>query len=180
MTLLLLLGCAPRVAVGGGITDDVPKPAAYEATIREATRELRLYEEIVHVLLVKALYLSPGVRAAMGRMRAHLLLLDTVEVAAEPAHEVLFTAASEHRDDLAFGLADEAPWRVRAFVDGRPCTPDTVTRVPITAMDRALLPWLTEWDTLWRARFATDCGAEGLFELQLTGPHGAGELGWRL
>lgn len=188
--VLLAPACATRVAVGDGITDDVPAPEAYAATVRARTRELRLYEGLTTALLARATYLDADLRRAAEQLRAHLLLLEpalrqerlaAAEAAAAASHEVVLAVASEHRDDLVLGTSPDHPWRVRAFVDGRPCTPEAVERWgDASAVDLRLLPHVTPWDTLWRARFAKDCGDGGLFELQLTGGHGTGELGWRL
>jgi hypothetical protein len=186
--LLPLLACAARVAVGDGIADDVPAPAHYDRSVAAATRELRLYDGLSTALLMRATWLDPTFRTEEEAERAHLLLLEP------PAHEARLTASlaeaatthvfvlsadSQWREDLKFGFGEDAPWRLRAFVDGRACTPVATEEVKTpTALDRSLFPHQTPWSHLWIARFSTDCGASGKLILQATGPHGTGEMGW--
>lgn len=188
MVVLALLACVPRAPVGE-VTDGVPAPARYAATVRDGTRELKLYDELTTVLIVRATYLGAPMRRAMEAQRAHLLLLEpaardarlaTAEAEAAQAHTVVFSAASELDDALDFGAGEDMPWRVRAFVDGRPCEALAVEPRAVEPLDRALLPHLTDWDELWEARFSRECGERGQFELQLTGPRGVGELAWAL
>lgn len=188
MILALLLGCAGRAPVGDAMVADVAPPGDYEALAREATRELRLYDGLTTTLLVRAAYLDANFRRALEGMRAHLLLLEpparearlaaSLDEAAR-AHVFVIAADGQDRQELRFGAGEDVPWRLRAFVAGKPCTPETVEAIEPTPMDERLYPFHTRWSALWSARFAADCGGSGPIVLQVTGPAGAGELGWR-
>lgn len=189
MIVALLLACAGRVAVGDNLVADVPAPADYDASVRAATRELKLYEALSTALLMRVAYLDPAFRRAREDMRAHLFLLSPEERAerlaaslaeAETAHVFLLSADSQWRDDLRFGFGDEAPWRLRLFAGGKVCTPERVTPIEPTPLDARLDPFHTSWSTLHEVRFQTDCGRSSPMILQVTGPRGAGELSWRL
>jgi hypothetical protein len=189
MILALLLACQARVAVGDSIADDVPAPDHYDRSVVAATRELRLYDGLTTALLARATFLDPDFRRAAAALRAHLLLLEAPARDADLATSLqegaasnvfVISADSEWREDLRFGFGTDQPWRLRAFVAGQACTPEDVEEVKHpTALDHTLYPHQTPWSRLWIARFATDCGAEGPVVLQITGPHGTGELGWR-
>ena len=187
MILLVLAGCEARVAAGVGIQADVPEPAHYDRAVAAATRELRLYDGLTTALLVRATWLDSTFRRTFEAERSHLLLLEPdIRAArlaaslseAEAAHAFVFSVDSQWRADLRFGFGDEEPWRLRAFVGGQPCTPETVAEIERpSALERALYPHQTPWSQLWTARFSADCGA-GPPLLQFTGPHGTGEVGW--
>ncbi len=188
MILALLSACAGRVAVGETITADVPAPPDFTETTRAATRELRLYDALSTAILVRAVWLDADFRRAQEAMRAHLLLLEAPDRAArlaaslaeaETHHVIVFAADSQWREDLSFGTGDAEPWRLRLFADGVPCTPESVSELDPTPLDERLYPFHNRWSSLWRARFLTDCGRGSPLILQVTGPHGTGELGWR-
>ena len=188
MILALLVACQARVAVGDHVTADVPAPDDFDAAARNATRELRLYTDgLTTALLLRAAWLDADYRGAIEAERAHRLLLEPAlraeRLAASLAEEqttytFVFSADSQFRDDLSFGFGEETPWRLRLFADGRPCTPMAIEPFEPTALDLRLYPFHTRWSTLWNARFARDCGT-GPLVLQVTGPRGTGELGWR-
>lgn len=188
MILALLLACQARQAVGDDIMADVPPPGDYDASVRGATRELRLYTDgLTTSLLLRAAWLDPGFRRTMESQRAHLLLLEP-DLRAErlaaslaeagAAYVFVFSADSQFRDDLRFGFGEAEPWRLRLFADGRPCAPETLVEIVPTPMELDLYRFHNRWSSLWSARFEKDCG-KGPLVLQVTGPHGAGELGWR-
>jgi hypothetical protein len=184
----LLVACHARQAVGDTITSDVPAPPGYDATLRAGTRELLLYSDgLTTSLLLRAAWLDPEVRRAMEAQRAHVLLLEP-EVRAErlaaslaeadAAYVFVFSADSQFREDLRFGFGEDEPWRLRLFAGGRPCTPETVVEIEPTPLELDLYRYHNRWSSLWSARFSKDCG-QGPLVLQVTGPHGTGELGWR-
>jgi hypothetical protein len=185
--ILALFGCASRVAVGDGLLADVPAPEAYDAAVRAATRELRLYTDgLSTALLLRAAWLDPDFRRAQEALRAHLFLLDAptraarldASLAEEQAHYVFVVAAdSQWRDELNLAFDDSTPWRIRAFAGGRACTPEAVQTLEPTPTDHQLYPFLDRWSHSWTVRFARDCG-DGPLVLQLAGPRGAGEVGW--
>lgn len=187
MIFALLVACQARRPVGDDITADVPPPDNYAAAVRAATRELRLYSDgLTTSLLLRGAWLHPDFRREMEAERAHVLLLEPAARAerlaaslaeADTAHVFVLSADSQFRDDLRFGFGEAEPWRLRLFAGGRPCTPETITKVEPTAMDLRLHPYHTRWSTLWNARFSKDCGS-GPLVLQVTGPHGTGEIGW--
>lgn len=189
MILALLVACQARVSVGDTMTADVPAPDDYAADLRGATRELRLYTDgLTTALLLRATRLDAPYRRAQEALRAHLYLLGPAEreaalaaslAEAEAAHVFVFSVDSKWRDELAFGFGDGAPWRLRLFVDDRPCTGESVTEMEPGPLDARIYPHHNRWSQLWSARFAADCGADGPMVLQVTGPRGAGELGWR-
>ncbi|MDP2311179.1 MAG: hypothetical protein Q8P18_34480 [Pseudomonadota bacterium] len=188
MIFALLVACQARRAVGDDITADVPAPHAYDASVRDATRELRLYTDgLTTSLLLRAAWLDPDFRRAMEAQRAHVLLLEPELRAerlaaslaeADAAHVFVLSADSQYREDLRFGFGEAEPWRVRLFAAGRPCTPESIAEMEPTPLDLDLLRYHTRWGSLWTVRFSKDCG-EGPLVLQVTGPRGAGELGWR-
>ncbi|MDP2312099.1 MAG: hypothetical protein Q8P41_04280 [Pseudomonadota bacterium] len=187
MIFALLVGCHARTSVGDHILADVPRPDNYDADARAATRELRLYSDgLTTSLLLRAARLDPDFRRAMEAQRAHLMLLESAVreerlaaslAEAEVAYVFVLSADSQFRDDLRFGFGEAEPWRLRLFADGRPCTPESVTEIEPTPLDLQLYPHHTRWSSLWNVRFARDCGA-GPLVLQVTGPHGTGEMGW--
>jgi hypothetical protein len=184
----LLLACSARVPLGDAMVADVPPPGDYAALAREATRELRLYDGLATSLLARVAYLDANFRRAMEGMRAHLLLLEAPAREARlsasldegaRAHVFVIAADGQDREALRFGAGEDVPWRLRAFVAGRPCAPEAVEELEPSPIDARLYPFHTRWSALWSARFAADCGASGPVILQVTGPAGAGELGWR-
>lgn len=189
MIFPLLLACAGRVAVGDSITADVAAPADYADAAEAATRELRLYEGLATSLIARVAYLDAPFRRAQEALRAHLLLLEEPLRAArlaesiaeaETHHVFVLSADSQWREDLRFGAGDDTPWRLRLFAGGAPCTAEAVTEIKKpTPIDERIYPFHTRWSGLWRARFLTDCGRTTPLVLQVTGPHGTGELGWR-
>lgn len=188
MLLLALWACVPRAPVGE-MTADVREPPRYDVTVRDATRELKLYDEFVTVLILRATYLDAATRRAMEDMRAHLLLLEPevldqrradARAQADATHEVWFSAAADESAGLGFGAGEDKLWRVRGFVDEKACAALDVGQRTPTPLDRRLLPHLTDWDQLWVARFDKGCGARGRFELQVTGARGAGEVAWEV
>lgn len=188
MILALLAACAGRVPVGDSFVADVPAPDAYAATLGAATRELRLYDQLTTVLLARAVYLDADTRRAIEGMRAHLLLLEAPArearlaaslAEAETIHAFVVSADAQPRTDLRLGFGEDEPWRARLFADGKPCSPLDITEIPATPMDERLYPFHTRWSTLWSVRFQADCGHSSPLVLQLTGPHGAGEMSWR-
>lgn len=187
MIFALLVACQARRAVGDDIMADVPAPDDYDASTRAATRELRLYSDgLTTSLLLRAAHLDAEFRREMEAQRAHVLLLEPDARAghlaaslaeADAAHVFVLSADSQFREDLRFGFGDDEPWRLRLFAGGRVCTPETVVEITPTPIELDLYRFHTRWSTLWRARFSKDCG-QGPLVLQVTGPHGTGELGW--
>lgn len=186
MIFALLLACASRAPYGDTFVGDVPDPPDYAAAVRDATRELRLYDGLSTVLLLRAAWLDADFRRAQEAQRAYVLLLEPAEreaalatslAEAEAAHVFLLSADSQDRPGLRFG--DDAPWRLRAFAAGEPCTLLSVTERDPTPLDARLLPFHSSWAKLWEARFSADCGRSSPIVLQVAGPGGAGELGWR-
>lgn len=185
--ILALLGCASRVAVGDGLLGDVPAPDAYERTTRAATRDLRLYTDgLTTALLLHAAWLDEDLRRAQEDLRAHLFLLEPAarearleaSLAEGRAHHVFVVSAdSQWREELELAFDDSTPWRIRAFSGEKACTPEKIEELEPTPTDEKLYPFLDRWSHVWTVRFARDCG-DGPMVLQLSGPHGAGEVGW--
>ena len=185
IVLLALAACNSRVAVGAGIDADVPAPAHYERAVRDATRELRLYEDLTTKLLLRATLLDGAFRAASEAQVAHLLLLEPAlrdaRLAASNAELAaswvfMLSADSQWREDLRFGFGDDQPWRLRLLAGGQSCAGELAEKVEVTPLIEQLYPHHNGWSTLWQARFAA-CG-QGPLVLQVTGPHGTGELAW--
>jgi hypothetical protein len=167
---------------------DVPAPEDYPSAVRAATRELKLYEGLSTALLLRAVRLDGPMRRALEAQRAHLLLLEPTAAAerlaaslaeATTSHVFVFSADSQWRSDLRFGFGEDTPWRLRLFSAGEPCPGQSVEKLTPTPMDNALHPFHNGWSELYIARFDAACGETGPLVLQVTGPHGAGELGWR-
>jgi len=186
--LALLLACASRVPYGDALVEDVPAPDAYADAVADATRELRLYDRLTTTLLLRAVRLDADFRRTLEAMRAHLMLLEAPARAANLAaslaeaadqHVFVLSADAQDRKALRFGVGTDAPWRLRLFSSGKACTAVAVERRDPTPLDLRLYPFHTSWATLWIARFSTDCGADSPLVLQVTGPGGAGEMGWR-
>ncbi len=186
MTLLLaLVACTTRVSVGAGIDADVPAPEAYPRAVRDATRELRLYEDLTTNLLLRVTLLDADFRRASEAQIAHLLLLEAPLRDARTADslsklasgwEFVLSADSQWREDLRFGFGESEPWRLRLLADGHPCEGTSVEKLEVTSLVERVYPHHNGWSTLWQARFAA-CGPAPLV-LQVTGPHGTGELAW--
>ncbi|MFZ5475194.1 MAG: hypothetical protein ACOZNI_00340 [Myxococcota bacterium] len=185
--MILLLGCAARVAYGDGITGDVAPPdRPFAATAREWTRHLELYDALTTSLLADATLLSDAFCEQAEAQASHLYLAGTV-TARCPADQTrhVFVVGATSAWPLDFGVLDyrKAPdWVVRAYAAGQECPLVSAEEIAEPSpLDVALFPWLTPYRAVWQLKFdATACGSKGPLELQFTGPHGTGEVGWLL
>ena len=75
--------------------------------------------------------------------------------------------------------AKPAAWSASLWVDGVRCALVDVSPNTLDALSRRLYPNLSDWDQQWTARFS-GCPNVGSVEFQLSGAHGALELGWEV
>ncbi len=185
--ILHRVACAARVAYGDGITGDLPPPRhPFARTSREWTRHLEVYDQLTTSLLADATLLSEAFCAEAETESSHLYLAGTVTARcpADLTRHVFFVGATS-AFPIALGQLDfrEAPdWVARAYVDGQECPLVSAEHLEHPSpLDEVLFPWLTPYRSAWLLKFdATACGSRGTLELQFTGPHGTGEVGWLL
>lgn len=176
---LACAGCAARVGVGGAIDGAGDRPPDYLRTFEAWTQEAALHDGFTTVLLAKATLVGPPLARAMAAERAFWAPGTPTPPASDAVWTVAIAAASD-LPDLGFPT-DPKPgaWSVGLVVDGARCTLAALEPQAIDALTRRAYPNLSPWDRQWLARFG-GCPAAGTVQLQLTGAHGALELGWQV
>lgn len=184
--LALLLACSSHQPVG---PRGVARPD-YEAALDDWTRELRLYEHFETELLLRATLMTRPFDQALAHELAwrggwsaeELSARNTEDRARElESHDLLVAVMKTADGHLKLGADPDADWRLRLYVDGRACAPLSLDALEDPPQGlRALFPAANAWADVWRARFATDCGREGMFVLVVSGPSGSGEITWQV
>lgn len=183
LALSALIGC-PHADLTG--RDAAPMTAAaYARAVQDATREARRYDGVETALLLRAALDTPAFVDAREAQRAWLLLSTPDEARAAlaaarqeiAAHHRLLVAASSDQDSRPALSFDHDPWRLRLLGSDGPCAPVNLTERRPTDLDRALYPWITQWNNVWDATFDRDCGGSPL-RLQVAGPRASAELVW--
>jgi hypothetical protein len=192
--LLLLLACG----CSGPILPKQPRPTTFEGAWAEErdryTRSFQLYDELDDVAFATATYQAPSVREARVNRLAEWKGMQPAEREALLASE-REAAASSEEFLLAFFTSDRpandlasrrGTWRIALLVqadgevEGLPVKVETVRTDPTV---RALYPYVTDFDQLYRIRFPRLTGprplAELPFVLRIAGAKGRVEMRWQ-
>ncbi len=147
----------------------VPAPDKGEwAELRDAaTRQLELYDGLVHHATATATFLSPEVREARARRLAAWFSFTQDDLAKRLAGErseavageeflvVLYTA-ERRANDLD---ARDSVWRLAVELGATELLPSGIHAVDADATVRVLFPWIRPFDTVYRIQFPHPPGA---------------------
>ena len=186
--LYAILACAAWQPVTG--REVTPAPKSYADAHRAWTEEVRLYDGFETALIVRATLRTEDLRRAAAREQAYRAAMSDDEYQAllvrelatlGTSHELFFTVMPGERETRTLGGDPESPWRLRLFVDGRPCALEDLERqARPDLLQRELVLQLNPWSDLWTARFSADCGQNGEMAFVISGPQASGELRWDL
>jgi hypothetical protein len=147
----------------------------YDHVVMAALREKAIYREAYAAMMLKAVYVDEQVRSAQA---TKLTEMGGSAPAADSATTIVFGAYSHWRKEMTVGADNTSAWVARAWRGETACTLlDVSQNKAPTSWDRALYPFLSNWDTLWTARFDSNCGA-GELRFALQGPRGKVEVHW--
>lgn len=179
---LLASACAARVGVGGAIDGSGPAPQNYRAVFERWTQDGSLHDGFRTVLLAKATLMGPEMQESLAAERTFWVGPSAPEQPVEAdlaPWTVVFSAVSDFDDMGVSTAAKPAAWSASLWVDGVRCALIEVSPNTLDALSRRLYPNLSDWDQQWTARFS-GCPNVGVVEFQLSGAHGALELGWEV
>jgi hypothetical protein len=154
---------------------------AYEAAVQAATAEVRIYDGWYTALLARATLLTPEL---VAQQEARIAFLTGDAAAARPAPagiEVVLAAQSNWKEALQVAGDGSAPWTVSLLAGARNCAgnPEVEFVKKPGELDRTLFPHLTEWDRMFRLRWAADaCAGASPTGMRILGAHGRGEFVW--
>jgi hypothetical protein len=165
--------------VGGAIDGSGPAPQRYGAVFDRWSQEGSLHDGFRTVLLAKATLMGPEMQEALAAERAFWVTGPPPTQVDLGPWTVVFSAVSDFDDMGVSTAAKPAAWSANLWVDGVRCALVNVSPNTIDALSRRLYPNLSDWDHQWTAWFS-GCPNVGVVEFQLSGAHGALELGWEV
>lgn len=163
--------------------------SAYEKSLKKWTRDAQVYtwDNFETRLVWHATYLSSDFRAARRER-----LNDLYEWSGEElSRKVREDAEDEGKNDVFLLVVyagsskwpevgkDDGQWRIRLEPEGRaPVESVGLERLPVTAVDRVLYPFIDKWSKVYLARFPKVLHPGVSFRLHMSGVPAKSELVW--
>lgn len=172
--IMALLAILPSAGASPG------EAAAYARVVAAETAEVRVYDGWYTALLLRGTRMTASLRTAQAERLAELTG-GAGSIEPPEGIEIVLSASTQFPKELKFSAAGDTPWTVLLFANGKACAPalEVVAVKKATPEERTLLPHITDWDKIFRLRYAADaCGSSEPDALRVVGARGEGTLRW--